>query len=51
MCIESANQTQRARHAKVLQSSAILIEADHTHYPPHVTIPAETLASLASDLH
>jgi hypothetical protein len=30
--------------------AGVKLGCDHTHYPAHVTIPAESLASLASDL-
>jgi len=30
--------------------AAVRAGADHTHYPAHVQVPAETLASLAGDL-
>ena len=38
-----------ARRA-VLAGAAVKLGCDHTHYPAHVMIPAETLASLAGDL-
>lgn len=38
-----------AREA-VRAGAAVKLGCDHTHYPAHVTIPAETLASLAGDL-
>ena len=34
----------------VRAGAAVKLGCDHTHYPAHVTIPAETLASLAGDL-
>jgi hypothetical protein len=34
----------------VRAGAGVKLGCDHTHYPAHVTIPAETLASLASDL-
>ena len=34
----------------VKAGAGVKLGCDHTHYPAHVTIPAETLASLASDL-
>jgi hypothetical protein len=37
--------------AAVKAGAGVKLGCDHTHYPAHVTIPAETLASLASDLH
>ncbi|MHB1198100.1 MAG: DUF3501 family protein [Polaromonas sp.] len=36
--------------AAVKAGASVRLGCDHTHYPAHVTIPAETLASLASDL-
>lgn len=36
--------------AAVKAGAAVKLGCDHTHYPAHVAIPAETLASLASDL-
>ena len=36
--------------AAVKAGAGVKLGCDHTHYPAHVTIPAETLASLASDL-
>lgn len=38
-----------AREA-VRAGAAVRLGCDHTHYPAHVSIPAETLASLAGDL-
>ncbi len=37
--------------ATVKAGASVKLGCDHTHYPAHVMIPAETLASLASDLH
>ncbi|OGA95807.1 MAG: hypothetical protein A3E79_00910 [Burkholderiales bacterium RIFCSPHIGHO2_12_FULL_61_11] len=37
--------------AAVKAGASVKLGCDHTHYPAHVTIPAEALASLASDLH
>jgi len=37
--------------AAVKAGAAVKLGCDHTHYPAHVTINAETLASLAGDLH
>jgi len=34
----------------VRAGAAVKLGCDHTHYPAHVAIPAETLASLAGDL-
>jgi hypothetical protein len=36
--------------AAVKAGAGVKLGCDHTHYPAHVTIPAEALASLASDL-
>jgi hypothetical protein len=36
--------------AAVRAGAAVKLGCDHTHYPSHVMIPAETLASLAGDL-
>ena len=36
--------------AAVKAGAGVKLGCDHTHYPAHVTIAAETLASLASDL-
>lgn len=36
--------------AAVKAGASVKLGCDHTHYPAHVTIPAEALASLASDL-
>lgn len=36
--------------AAIRAGAAVRIGCDHTHYPAHVQIPAETLASLAGDL-
>jgi len=36
--------------AAVKDGAAVKLGCDHTNYPAHVTIPAETLASLAGDL-
>ena len=36
--------------AAVKAGASVKLGCDHTHYPAHVTIAAETLASLASDL-
>jgi len=36
--------------AAVKAGAGVKLGCDHTHYPAHVTIPAESLASLASDL-
>lgn len=41
--------TSAAREA-VLAGAAVKLGCDHTHYPAHVMIVAETLASLAGDL-
>lgn len=39
-----------AMRAAVKAGAAVKLGCDHTHYPAHVQIPAETLASLAGDL-
>ena len=39
-----------AMRAAVQAGAAVKLGCDHTHYPAHVQIPAETLASLAGDL-
>lgn len=39
-----------AMRAAVRAGAAVRVGCDHTHYPAHVQIPAETLASLAGDL-
>jgi hypothetical protein len=39
-----------AAHEAVRAGAAVKLGCDHTHYPAHVTIAAETLASLAGDL-
>ena len=39
-----------AARAAVRAGAAVKIGCDHTNYPSHVTIPADTLASLAGDL-
>lgn len=36
--------------AAVKAGASVKLGCDHTHYPAHVTIPADTLASLAGDL-
>jgi len=36
--------------AAVKAGAGVKLGCDHTHYPAHVTIPAESLASLVSDL-
>jgi hypothetical protein len=40
----------RAQCAAILAGAGVKIGCDHTHYPAHVTIAPETLASLAGDL-
>ena len=37
--------------ASVKAGASLKVGCDHTHYPAHVTVSPETLASLASDLH
>lgn len=37
--------------AAVKAGAGVKLGCDHTHYPMHMDIPAETLASLAGDLH
>jgi hypothetical protein len=39
-----------AARAAVRAGAAVKLGCDHTHYPAHVNIPPETLASLAGDL-
>jgi hypothetical protein len=39
-----------AMRAAVKAGAAVKLGCDHTNYPAHVQVPAETLASLASDL-
>lgn len=39
-----------AMRAAIKAGAAVKIGCDHTHYPAHLQIPAETLASLAGDL-
>lgn len=39
-----------AMRAAIKAGAAVKIGCDHTHYPAHMQIPAETLASLAGDL-
>jgi hypothetical protein len=34
----------------ILAGAAVKLGCDHTHYPAHVSLPADTLASLAGDL-
>jgi hypothetical protein len=38
-----------AMRAAIQAGAAVKLGCDHTHYPAHVQIPAETLASLAGD--
>lgn len=38
------------QRAAVKAGAAVILGCDHTHYPAHVTIAPETLASLAGDL-
>ena len=40
-----------AMRGAVKAGASVKLGCDHTHYPAHVTIPADTLASLAGDLH
>lgn len=40
----------RAMRASVKAGAAVKLGCDHSHYPAHTMIPAETLASLAGDL-
>jgi hypothetical protein len=40
----------KAAREAVRAGANVKLGCDHTHYPAHVTIPAETLASLAGDL-
>ena len=37
--------------AAVKAGASVKLGCDHTNYPAHLAIPAESLASLASDLH
>ncbi len=39
-----------ATRAAIRAGAAVKLGCDHTHYPAHVLIPADTLASLAGDL-
>ena len=39
-----------AQRAAIRAGAAVKISCDHTHYPAHVAIEAETLSSLAGDL-
>jgi hypothetical protein len=39
-----------AQRAAIRAGAAVKIGCDHTHYPAHVTVSPETLASLAGDL-
>lgn len=39
-----------AMRAAIQAGAAVKLGCDHTHYPAHMQIPAETLASLAGDL-
>ncbi len=39
-----------AQRGAIRAGAAVMIGCDHTHYPAHVQVPAETLASLAGDL-
>ena len=34
----------------ILAGGAVKLGCDHTHYPAHMSLPADTLASLAGDL-
>ena len=43
-------QLSPAMRAAVKAGAAVKLGCDHTHYPAHVTIAPETLASLAGDL-
>jgi hypothetical protein len=40
----------RAQCSAILAGAGVKLGCDHTHYPAHVTIAPETLASLAGDL-
>ena len=40
-----------AQRAAIRAGAAVKIGCDHTHYPAHVAVAAETLASLAGDLN
>jgi hypothetical protein len=39
-----------AQRAAIRAGAAVKLGCDHTHYPAHAVVPAETLASLAGDL-
>jgi Protein of unknown function (DUF3501) len=39
-----------AQRAAIRAGAAVKLGCDHTHYPAHALVPAETLASLAGDL-
>ena len=39
-----------AQRAAIRAGAAVKIGCDHTHYPAHVAVAAETLANLAGDL-
>ncbi|WP_374433444.1 DUF3501 family protein [Inhella sp.] len=40
-----------AQREAILAGAAVRLGCDHTNYPAHLSLPAETLASLAGDLH
>jgi hypothetical protein len=40
----------RPMREAVRAGAAVKVGCDHTNYPAHVSVPAETLASLAGDL-
>jgi len=40
-----------AQAAALRAGAAVKLGCDHPHYPSHCTLPADTLASLAGDLH
>ena len=40
-----------AMRGAVKAGASVKLGCDHSHYPAHVTIPADSLASLAGDLH
>ena len=40
----------RATAQAIRAGASVKLGCDHTHYPAHLAIPAETLASLAGDL-
>ena len=45
-----ATENYRRAVEAIRAGAAVKLGCDHTHYPAHVVIAAETLASLAGDL-